>query len=166
MKDELRDLYIKKLGKALTMEEVIIEHLPHMIKAATNPDLQTGLTEHLKETRAQRARLTEILTAHDGGAEADKPFTLMVETAGKEIETITDPHVRDALIIAAAQAVEHHEIGRYGTLIEWAKELEDTDALPLLKETLLEEKAADTKLSGIAEGGILAKGVNEMAAHH
>jgi ferritin-like metal-binding protein YciE len=164
MREELKDAYAKKLSKALSMEEIIIRHLPVMIDAATDDKLRAGLATHLEETRAQRSRLLEILSVHDVGAEDDRPFAMMVESAGGEIEAAANPAVRDALIIAAAQTVEHYEMARYGTLLAWARELDDAAAVSPLRETLSEEQAADKKLSAIAEGGIFATGVNEVAA--
>jgi ferritin-like metal-binding protein YciE len=166
MNNELRELYIKKLGKTLSMEETIIEYLPRMIEAAMNEKLRAGLTNHLEETRAQRTRLIDILSTQTSEKETDEPFAMMVEEANREIEMITDPNVRDALIIAAAQSVEHIEMARYGTLAEWAKQLGEDNAASLLKDTLGEEKAADKTLTTVAEGGIFAEGVNEMAAAH
>jgi ferritin-like metal-binding protein YciE len=165
--EELRDAYIKKLSKALTMEQTIVKHLPAMIEAATNEKLRTGLSDHLKETRMHVTRLEKILAGHKSGKinEKNEPFRMMVEEAGKEIEAIEDIEVRDAVIIAAAQSVEHHEIAKYGTLIEWAKTLdEDGEFINDLKATLNEEEGADKKLSSIAEGGIFSTGVNQMAA--
>jgi ferritin-like metal-binding protein YciE len=165
--DELRQAYIKKLAKALTMEQIIIDHMPSMIEAATSEKLREGLSEHLKETRGHVVRLETILAAHRSGKinEKNEPFLAMVENAGKEIEAIEDADVRDAVIIASAQAVEHHEMAKYGTLVEWAKQLdEDGEYINLLKATLNEEEAADKKLSTVAEGGIFSTGVNQMAA--
>jgi len=166
--EELRQAYIKKLSLALDMEQTIVEHLPSMIEAATTDALRTGLSDHLKETRDHVTRVEKILAAHKSGKidEIDAPFRQMVEQAGKEIAAIDDAMVRDAVIIAAAQAVEHHEMARYGTLVEWAKTLdEDGDFINALKKTLGEEEASDKKLSSVAEGGIFSTGVNEIAAH-
>lgn len=165
--EELRDIYITKLGKALAMEKTIIEHLPSMIEAATNEKLRQSLSDHLRETHEHAARVEKILAGHKSGsiAEKNEPFRMMVEAAGKEIEKIEDMNVRDAVIIASAQAVEHHEMGKYGTLVEWAKQLdEDGDTINMLKKTLNEEEAADKKLSSVAEGSIFTTGINQMAA--
>jgi ferritin-like metal-binding protein YciE len=165
--EELKQAYIKKLGKALDMEQCIVENLPSMIEAATDEKLHMGLTEHLAQTKEHVTRVEAILAAHKSSNTRvkDEAFRLMVENAGKEIEAVEDPQVRNALIIASAQAVEHLEMSRYGTLVEWAKTLdEDGDHINSLKRTLDEEKAADKKLSAVAEGGIFTTGVNEMAA--
>lgn len=165
--EELRDAYITKLSKSLDMEQCIVENLPTLIEAAVNDTLRTGLSDHLNETREHVARLERILASHKSGeiAQTDKPFRMMVEAAGKEISEIEDASVRDAVIIAAAQSVEHAEMARYGTLVEWAKALdEDGDTINMLKKTLGEEEAADKKLSAAAEGGIFSTGINEVAA--
>jgi ferritin-like metal-binding protein YciE len=164
--DELKDVYEKKLCKMVSVEDLIIEHLPMMISKSSNDMLRTGLSDHLEETKIQRQRLGRILEARGmpGEMEMDEAFKLMVETAGKEIESINDKDVRDAVIIAAAQAVEHLEMAKYGTLVEWAKQLGDAESEMLLKDTLAEEKAADKKLSSVAEGGLFMTGVNEKAA--
>jgi ferritin-like metal-binding protein YciE len=165
--EELRDLYVEKLTKALAMEHTILEHLPKMIEAATNETLREGLRTHLDETRTHIARVEAALAGRKSGniAGRDDAFRMMVETAGKDIEKIEDSATRDALIIASAQAVEHHEIAKYGTLIEWAKTLdEEGETINALKANLNEEEAADKKLSSVAEGGIFSTGVNQMAA--
>ncbi|HEV8677688.1 MAG TPA: DUF892 family protein [Candidatus Paceibacterota bacterium] len=165
--DELKQAYIEKLGKSLDMEQCIVDHLPSLIEASTNEKLRAGLSDHLKETREHVARVEQVLAGHKSGeiTKKDDAFRLMVENAGKEIEKIEDPDVRDAVIIAAAQSVEHAEMARYGTLVEWAKKIdEDGDCINMLKKTLGEEEAADKKLSGVAEGSIFSTGVNEMAA--
>jgi ferritin-like metal-binding protein YciE len=165
--EELRDIYIEKLQKTLAMEQTIVEKLPSMIEAATNEKLREGLRMHLDETRTHVERIEKALAGRKSGNIATKndAFRMMVEDAGKEIEKIEDSATRDALIIAAAQAVEHHEMAKYGTLIEWAKTLdEDGETINALKATLNEEEAADKKLSSVAEGGIFSTGVNQMAA--
>ena len=149
------------------MEETIVENLPSLVEAATNQKLKDGLNEHLRETHDHVARVERILAGHKSGeiAKKDETFRLMVENAGREIENIEDLNVRDAVIIAAAQAVEHFEMARYGTLVEWAKTLdEDGDTINALKKTLGEEEASDKKLSSVAEGGIFSTGVNQVAA--
>ena len=164
--DELKAAYIKKLAMALSMEETIIEHLPVMISSSANENLRTGLTDHLEQTRQQRQRLITILSAYGSASltEPDEPFAAMMEQAGIEIAQMEDTDVRDAIIIASAQKVEHYEMACYGTLIQWAQELDDSDARAHLKDTLGEEKMANKKLSEIAEGGILTTGVSEKAA--
>jgi ferritin-like metal-binding protein YciE len=166
--EELRQAYVKKLGKALDMEQCIVAKLPGMIEAATDDKLRTGLSDHLAETREHVARIEKILASNTSGeiAQRDDVFRLMIESAGKEVETIEDSQVRNAVIIASAQAVEHYEMARYGTLVEWAKTLDEQgDHINALKKTLDEEASSDKKLSTVAEGGIFSAGINQAAAH-
>jgi ferritin-like metal-binding protein YciE len=165
--EELRQIYVKKLGKVLDMEKTIIEQMPAMIDMASSEKLHEGLSSHLEETRGHVERIEKILGAHKRSdvSVKDPAFRMMIETSVKELKEIDDIDVRDAAIIAGAQAVEHLEIAKYGTLVEWAKRLdEDGEFINLLKRTLNEEEAADKKLSTVAEGGIFLTGVNEMAA--
>jgi len=164
--DDLRTTYLMKLEKMMSVEEQIIEGLPTMIDMATDEGLKAGLTAHLEETKMQRDRLTKLFAAHgyEPKGMEDKPFKMMMEEASQELEMITNPNVKDAVIIAASQTVEHLEMARYGTLVEWAKALEDDDGEKLLKETLGEEEHADKLLSGVAKGNLLKDSVNEKAA--
>lgn len=163
---ELKTIYLKKLEKVLSMEDQLIVALPKMADAATNEMLKAGLTDHLAETREHKARIEELFHEHGhtpSGA-MDDAFELMLKNAEEELTGIADNSVRDAFIIAAGQSVEHLEIAKYGTLIEWAKQLEDKKGEELLKKTLGEEEAADKKLSSVAEGNLFKEGVNEKAA--
>jgi ferritin-like metal-binding protein YciE len=156
------DLLLHGLQDIYYAENQIVKALPGMIDKATNRELSKGLTDHLEETRNQIARLDQVFQklgeqprgvecpAIDGLiSEADE---VSAEVAGKE--------VLDAAIVGAAQAVEHYEIARYGTLIAWAESLGHDDIIRLLNTNLKEEKAADKKLSTVA----LRKGVNRKAA--
>src|SRR5947207_7836525 len=129
-----------------------------MIEQATNRDLAKGLETHLGETRKQIERLEKVfekLGKQPSGIACPAIDGLIKEaedTAGE----IDDKAVLDAAIVAAAQAVEHYEISRYGTLIAWAEELGHGDVVRFLNTNLKEEKAANTKLNTVA----LRKGVN------
>lgn len=166
MNDELEIVFLKKLGRAWDMEDRLVARLPLLAEAATSIDLRAALNDHLEETVAQRERLEKICKDYDYGHDMDQSqgFRLMLDETETSLAGINDLHVRDAFIIASAQSVEHLEMAKYGTLIAWAKELEDEDAEELLKETLDEEKKADALLSKIAKGGIFKTGVNEKAA--
>jgi ferritin-like metal-binding protein YciE len=164
--EDLQIVYLKKLAKTLDVEERIIDALPNMIANATNEELRAGLEQHLAETKVQRDRLSDILERLGfDEAHEDAAFRTLVAEADKELGMIEDPNVKDAVIIAAAQTVEHVEIARYGTLIEWSKELDDEESESLLKETLAEEEATDKKLSTLATGGLFKSGVNAEAAN-
>ncbi len=165
-KDTLRTVYIEMLQRVASIEDQIIVALPKMIAAASNEKLKAGLTHHLEETKLQRERLDEVLRDHHGSNSVveDRAFAQMLSDAESTMASISDPTVKDAFIIASAQTVEHLEIAKYGTLIEWAKELDDAKAQDHLKETLAEEEAADKTLSSVAKGGLFTTGVNKEAA--
>ncbi len=161
--NELKKNYLKKLARVLSIEETIIEHIPMMITQASNEELIEALSEHLEEAKDQRNRLVEILSVAGSATvqEPDKAFIMMVESSAREIEQVKDNDVRDALIIASSQVVEHIEIAHYATLVLWAEELGEEEASGMLRETLDEEVSADERLSAIAESGPFATGVND-----
>lgn len=156
------DLVLHTLQDIFYMENKIIKSLPSMIDKATNRDLSSALRAHLGETEKQVERVKQAfkLLGHDPKA-ADCPS---IDGIIKEAESIAgevaDKQVLDAAIIGAAQSVEHYEISRFGTLIAWLQELGHDDVARVLTASLNEEKAADKKLSNIAE----RKGVNRKAA--
>lgn len=163
--DTLKTEYINKLAKAVCVEDLIIEHLPPLIAKAKDPDLVGALSEHLEITRQQRDKISGVLAAcgGEGVIKTFEPFRMLLASAGEEIDAVESPLVRDAVIIAAAQLVEHIEIGIYGTLVAWAGELRDSGK-DALEEILDQEKEADATLSSIAEGGLFTRGVNDEAA--
>jgi ferritin-like metal-binding protein YciE len=150
------DLFLHVLKDVYYAENQIVKSLPDMIEKATNPTLAQGLKAHLGETKTHVKRLEQAFQLLGKKAEGvDCPAMDGIideaEDVGGEVE---DKKVLDAAIIASAQAVEHYEITRYGTLIAWAQQLGKNDVAALLKQTLAEEKAADQKLSTIAEGQV------------
>ncbi|MBJ3783198.1 YciE/YciF ferroxidase family protein [Devosia sediminis] len=150
---QLDDLFLDTLKDIYYAERQILKALPKMAKAATSPDLKAGFEQHLAETEAQVERLQqifEILGKPARGKTCDAILGILEE--GKEImEEYKGTQALDAGLVSAAQAVEHYEIARYGTLATWAKQLGHTDALNLLLETLKEEEATDQKLSQLAK---------------
>ncbi|WLB24353.1 YciE/YciF ferroxidase family protein [Bradyrhizobium japonicum] len=156
------DLLLHGLQDIYYAEQQILKALPKMIDKATNRDLVTGLKNHLEETNKQVDRLEkafEKLGKSPSGTQCpaiDGIIKEADETAGE----IEDKTVLDAAIVANAQAVEHYEICRYGTLIAWAEELGHNDIVRFLTTNLNEEKAANTKLNTVA----LRKGVNKKAS--
>jgi ferritin-like metal-binding protein YciE len=151
--DELRDTY--------DAERQLTKALPKLAKAATSPELREAFESHLEETRGQIERLERVFESLDEkvrGKHCDGIAGIIEE--GKSImgEDFDDSTL-DALLVAAGQRAEHYEMAAYGTLVAWAKIMGHTDAADLLQETLDEEKAADVKLSALAEGGI-----NQVAA--
>lgn len=155
------DLLLHGLQDIYYAEQQITKALPKMIDKATNRDLATGLKNHLEETNKQIERLEKVfdkLGQSPSGTQCpaiDGIIKEADETAGE----IEDKTVLDAAIVANAQAVEHYEICRYGTLIAWAEELGHDDIVRFLTTNLNEEKAANTKLNTVA----LRKGVNKKA---
>ena len=147
------DLFLHTLKDVLYAERKILKALPKMEKNATNEKLKLALATHKDETEDQIMRLEEVfdlLGKPARGAKCDAMLGLLEEAEGLMGE-IEDPETMDAAIISLAQAVEHYEIARYGTLVQWAKQLGHTKAADLLKETLDQEYATDKALSKLAE---------------
>jgi ferritin-like metal-binding protein YciE len=153
MKD-LEDLFLHHLKDIYFAEKQILKALPKMSKKCDSAELQKAFDNHLKETEGQVDRLEQVFEIFGQKAKGEKcPAIEGILKEGEEgIKDAKDPDVRDAAMIADAQAVEHYEITRYGTLIAWAKQLGKNDAAKLLQETLDQEYAADRLLSKLAEG--------------
>lgn len=158
---KLEDLFEDTLKDIYYAEKTILKALPKMAKKATSPDLKEAFESHREETEGQIERLEQVFELIGKAARGKKcPAIEGITEEAKEImEEAETPEVLDAGLAAAAQAVEHYEMARYGTLVAWAKELGMDEAADLLQETLDQEKAADEKLTELAEGGI-----NEDAA--
>lgn len=157
----MEDLLLHGLRDIYYAEQQITKALPKMIEQATNRDLSQGLASHLEETQKQIERLDQVfkkLGQKPSGVNCPAIDGLIKEA--DETAEIADKTVLDAAIVANAQAVEHYEIARYGTLIAWAEELGHDDIVRFLTTNLNEEKAANTKLNTVA----LRKGVNRKAA--
>jgi ferritin-like metal-binding protein YciE len=155
------DLFLHVLQDIYYAEKQILKALPKMIDKATNRELSAAFTSHLAETEKHVARLEQAFNLI--GEEAKGATCPAIDGIIKEANNIAgevdDKRVLDAALITAAQAIEHYEMTRYGTLIAWAEELGKDAVAKLLTTTLNEEKAADKKLTGIAE-----KKVNLRAA--
>jgi ferritin-like metal-binding protein YciE len=150
------DLFVHTLQDVYYAETKIIQSLPQMIENASNPQLKQGLKTHLGETKNHVKRLEQVFKM-----QGQKPKSIdcpaidgIVEEAEDVTGEVEDVDVLDAAIVAAAQAVEHYEITRYGSLISWAKQLGRTECVGLLEQTLDEEKAADKKLTAVAESKV------------
>lgn len=152
-KKTLDDLFHETLKDIYYAEKKILTALPKMAKAAQSEDLQSAFTQHQGETEEQVARLEKIFEIIDKPAKGKKYEAIEgLIDEGKEImEDFKGAPALDAGLLAAAQAVEHYEISRYGTLRTWAAALGMTQAIKLLDQTLLEEKNADATLTEIAE---------------
>ncbi len=149
----LDDLFLHTLKDVLYAERKILKVLPKMERRASDPHLKAAFARHLDETEGQLTRLETVfdtLGKTARGARCDAMVGLMDEAETLMTE-ISDPETLNAALISLAQAVEHYEIARYGTLIAWARQLGHTDAAALLKATLDEEYGADKALSKLAE---------------
>ncbi|MBV9556901.1 MAG: ferritin-like domain-containing protein [Pseudolabrys sp.] len=152
----LHDLFVHTLRDMYYAEKQIVKSLPQMIEKVHDAQLKQDLSAHLEESKNHVRRLEDVFRLH--GVEAkgvDCPaIDGIIEEAEEVAGEVADEQVLDAAIIAAAQAVEHYEITRYGSLIAWAKRLGRNDSANLLDQNLQEEKAADKKLTDIAESKV------------
>lgn len=156
------DLLLQGLKDIYYAEHQIVKALPKMVEKATNRDLKKGLKDHLEETEKQIARLDQVFKVLGQQPQGVRCPAIdgLIDEADEVAGEVEDKSVLDAAVIGSAQAVEHYEMARYGTLIAWADELGRDDVVRLLTTNLNEEKAADKKLSTVA----LRKGVNRKAA--
>jgi ferritin-like metal-binding protein YciE len=152
----LDDLFVHTLQDIYYAEQQILKALPKMIAKVSDPQLKDAFEVHLIETQGQITRLEQVFKLHGESAKAvDCPaIDGIIEEANAIMGDASDNEVLDAAALAAAQAVEHYEIARYGTLAAWARQLGRNDCATLLELTLDEEKATDQKLTGIAEAHV------------
>ncbi len=152
----LEDLFLHGLQDIYYAENQILKALPKLIEASTNPQLKRGLKDHLKETVEQVSRLEQVFEMREEKPKGTKcPGIIGLISEGDEITgNVSDKKVLDAAIIGAAQAVEHYEITRYGSLIAWARQIGRNDFADILQANLDEELAADEKLSGLARSRV------------
>ena len=152
----LHDAFIDELRDTYDAEKQLTKALSKLAKASFNPKLRQAFETHLEETQGQIERLEQVFETLDEkvrGKHCDGIAGIIEE--GKSImEEDFDDTTMDACLIAAGQRAEHYEMAAYGTLIAWAHAMGHTEAAKLLQQTLDEEKAADQKLSDLAEGGI------------
>jgi ferritin-like metal-binding protein YciE len=152
----LDDLFVHTLQDVYYAEEKITKALPRMIGKVTDPQLKSAFQTHLEETKNHVRRLEQVFQMHGQPVKAVTCPAIdgIVDEANEIISEASDPEVLDAAALAAAQAVEHYEITRYGTLIAWARQLGRNDCASVLQQTLEEEKETDLRLTEIAEGRI------------
>lgn len=155
----LDDLFLDTLKDIYYAERQILKALPKMAKAAQSPDLKAGFEEHLQQTEGQVERLEqvfELIGKPARGKTCDAILGIIEE--GKSImDEFKDSPALDAGLISSAQAVEHYEITRYGTLRTWAEQLGLQDAVRLLDATLKEEEQTDRKLTQLATSSVNLK---------
>jgi len=149
----MEDLFVHGLQDVYYAEKKITRSLPAMIDKATDAELKRGLQTHLKETENQVKRLERVFEMQGKTAQGYKCPAIdgIIREAEDVMGEVEDQDVLNTAIVAAAQAVEHYEITRYGALIAWAGELGHKQSAKVLGETLKEEKATDAKLTAIAE---------------
>jgi ferritin-like metal-binding protein YciE len=152
--ENLSDLFLHTLKDIYFAENQIVKALPKMVKASDSKELARAFESHLEETKEQIVRLEQVFKLLGKKAEGEKcPAIEGILKEGEELmKEIKDPDTRDAAMIAAAQAVEHYEITRYGALVSWGQLLGMADAVKPLSVTLKEEHGADAKLNKLAEG--------------
>ncbi|MEQ8294377.1 MAG: ferritin-like domain-containing protein [Roseovarius sp.] len=151
--ENFEQLYLHMLQDIYYAEKQIEKSLPKMIDKAGNPELKSGFEGHLEETHGHVERLEKVfgLIGEDPKGTTCPAIDGIIKEANEVAGEISDQNVLDAALAAAAQAVEHYEMTRYGTLISWSDELGRSDCAELLKQTLEEEKAADEKLNKVAK---------------
>jgi ferritin-like metal-binding protein YciE len=157
--ETMDDLFVHALRDIYYAENQIVKSLPDMVEKATDPRLKQSFQSHLAETRNQIKRLEQVFAMHGVDASGvDCPaIDGILDEADDVAGEVDDKSVLDAALIASAQAVEHYEIARYGTLVAWAKRLGRADCAAVLQQNLDEEKATDVKLTAMAESGINIK---------
>ena len=168
MISNLEELYYDQLRDLHSAETQLIAALPEMVSNSSDSDLREAIAHHLEETKGHLARITRICDDHGiepSGEECDAMKGLIKE-AKKHLAEVEVGVVRDAVLIACANRVEHYEIAAYGVAKAFATALGYDDAADLLEETLDEESAADATITRIATGGIFGRGINEEAIHH
>lgn len=155
----MEDLFVETLRDIYYAEKQILKALPGMVKKAGARKLKEALETHREETEGQVDRLDQVFKLFELSPRGKKCEAIegIIAEAKEHMEDIEDPKVLDAGMIGSAQAVEHYEITRYGTLIAWAKQLGRDDAIQLLEQNLEQEKHADQLLTEIAESAINQK---------
>src|SRR3954447_7322478 len=152
----MNDLFVHQLQDIYYAEQQLVKALPKMAEKATDKQLKQGFLAHLDETRTHVQRLEQVFQMHGAKVKAvDCPaIDGIIEEADEVAGEVADKSVLDAALINAAQAAEHYEITRYGSLVAWAKQLGRNDCAIVLQKTLEEEKATDQKLTAIAESKV------------
>ncbi len=155
----MNDLFVHTLRDIYYAEKQIVRALPDMIEKSHDLQLKQGFQTHLRETENHVKRLEQVFQLSGVKVQGvDCPaIDGIIEEANDVAGEVEQESVLDAALIAAAQAVEHYEMTRYGTLIAWAKQLGRNDCVTLLQQTLDEEKATDQKLTAMAESQVNRK---------
>ncbi len=152
----MNDLFVHQVQDIYYAEKQLVKALSKMAEKATDQQLKQGFLTHLDETKTHVQRLEQVFQMHGVQAKAiDCPaINGIIKEADETAGEVADKAVLDAALIDTAQAAEHYEIARYGSLIAWAKQLGRNDCASVLQKTLEEEKATDKKLTTLAESKI------------
>jgi ferritin-like metal-binding protein YciE len=162
----LRELFNIELAYAYDCEQKLVQKgLPAMIENAGSPELRNALQQHLEETRNHARRLEQVfqVAGIEPDTKSNEVLDKLMGAAKDSISNIEQSPLRDAALIINGNAVEHYEIAIYGSLVSLAKHLNLQNAVSPLEETLKEEKAADTKLSQLAESALNVKAARQTA---
>jgi ferritin-like metal-binding protein YciE len=165
--NNLRELYVTMLQRTLNSEKQIVEKgLPAMIEKATSPELKEAFRTHLEESKLHVSRLERILDAEEGEVSDTKckVTAQLISSAESNIGDAANEGIRDVILIAAGNQVEHHEIAVYGTLRTWAEVLGETEDAAVLEKTLIEEENADELLSELSQQINVEADVSEPVA--
>jgi ferritin-like metal-binding protein YciE len=158
----LHDAFLDELRDTYDAEKQLTKALPKLAKAATSPDLRAAFESHLEETREHVERLERVFESIDEKAAGKhcEGIAGIIDEGKNIMDEDFEDVTLDACLIAAGQRAEHYEMAAYGTLIAWARAMGHSEAADLMQETLDEEKAADEKLTSLAEGGINQEAAN------
>ena len=154
--NNLRDALVDEIKDLYSAEKQLTKALPKLAKAASNDELREAFESHLEETEGHVSRLEQVFELLDEKPRAKHCAGIagIIEEGGDTLQQDAEDSVMDACLIAAGQRAEHYEMAAYGTVIAWSEALGLNDVANVLKQTLAEEKAADEKLSALAESGI------------
>jgi ferritin-like metal-binding protein YciE len=153
MSNDLHELFLDELADIYNAEQQLTKALPKLAKTAKNDELREAFEQHLEETENHVSRLDQVFESLGESMKRKKCKGMegLIEEGEEVISDQKNSDALDAGLIISAQKVEHYEIAAYGSLCSWAEQMGHNDALELLRQTLEEEKAADEKLTGIAE---------------
>ena len=154
--ETVQDLFLAELRDLYNAENQLVDALPKMADAASSTELKKAFTHHLEETKKHVTRLDDVFQnlKEDPKGETCEAMKGLVKEGEEFIKAKGEPEVRDAGLIGAAQRVEHYEMAGYGTARTLAQRLGFQDIAKVLETTLREEKAADEKLTTVAEGNV------------
>ena len=152
----MNDLFVHQLQDIYYAEKQLVKALPKMANKSTDEQLKQGFLTHLDETKTHVQRLEQVFQMHNAEIKAVNCPAIdgIIAEADEVAGEVADKHVLDAALINAAQAVEHYEITRYGSLIAWARQLGRDDCAAVLQKTLDEERKTDQKLTSLAEAKV------------